>query len=325
MSSKRYVEPSFAPSAKVRRQVSPDDHSEPMAVDPPSEAVSAGRDLSDEALVTVERIIRKNLEGQKLDNSTKGTDSAFQDVLLEVHYAVRATELLQVVAELPQSFLKRAEQVKTNAAKKSASDFVEALREAVNGNDWKLWAPVVTHGTSIDLLWRISLSTAHFCKLVDVFHTVIPDDPKVSGDPGSGESRVPNIYQEEGNLISRAHTYNIIARSVFSAVIKSWDTPFIGERALKALEKHIIHVKNKASAYAPYCSIVQSSGMGKSRLLDEFSKKHFLIPVNLRKGDTRGTHNPPFLPLWPLHAYVFRLSSSRPCHPRTSHRIKDGR
>jgi len=178
-----------------------------MVVDPPSEAVSAGRDLSDEALVTVERIIRKNLEGQKLDNSTKGTDSAFQDVLSEVHYAVRATD--SFVAELPQSFLKRTEQVKTNAAKKSALDFVEALREAVNGNDWKLWAPVVTHGTSIDLLWCISLSMAHFCKLVDVFHTVIPDDPKVSGDPGSGESRVPNIYQEEGNIISRVHTLSI--------------------------------------------------------------------------------------------------------------------
>ncbi|KAI0253963.1 hypothetical protein BJV78DRAFT_1280684 [Lactifluus subvellereus] len=41
--------------------------------------------------------------------------------------------------------------------------------------------------------------------------------------------------------------------------------------------------------YARFCFIVQSSGMGKSRLLDdEFSKSHFLIPINLRPENTRG-------------------------------------
>ncbi|KAH9081566.1 hypothetical protein EDB83DRAFT_2214337 [Lactarius deliciosus] len=41
-------------------------------------------------------------------------------------------------------------------------------------------------------------------------------------------------------------------------------------------------------AYGPYCSIVQSSGMGKSRLLDEFSKTHFLIPINLCRKEANG-------------------------------------
>ncbi|KAH9178630.1 hypothetical protein EDB89DRAFT_2239238, partial [Lactarius sanguifluus] len=41
-------------------------------------------------------------------------------------------------------------------------------------------------------------------------------------------------------------------------------------------------------AYGPYCSIVQSSGMGKSRLLDEFSKTHILIPINLRRNEAGG-------------------------------------
>ncbi|KAH9009201.1 hypothetical protein EDB83DRAFT_2234923 [Lactarius deliciosus] len=44
--------------------------------------------------------------------------------------------------------------------------------------------------------------------------------------------------------------------------------------------------------YARYCSIVQSSGMGKSRLLDEFSKEHFLIPINLRPKDSEGVLPP---------------------------------
>ena len=79
----------------------------------------------------------------------KGTDIAFQNVVAGVHHAVQTTKLF--VAKLPKSFLEDTEQVKTNAAKKGASDFVDKLREALNGNDYKLWAPVVTHGTSNDL------------------------------------------------------------------------------------------------------------------------------------------------------------------------------
>ncbi len=43
--------------------------------------------------------------------------------------------------------------------------------------------------------------------------------------------------------------------------------------------------------------------MGKSRLLDEFSKHHyhFLIPINLRKRDAGVTYNPIIFTLWPLH------------------------
>lgn len=37
-----------------------------------------------------------------------------------------------------------------------------------------------------------------------------------------------------------------------------------------------------------YCSIVQSSGMGKSRLLDEFARGHFVIPINLRPAMSDG-------------------------------------
>ncbi|KAH8992520.1 hypothetical protein EDB92DRAFT_1858291 [Lactarius akahatsu] len=100
----------------------------------------------------------------------------------------------------------------------------------------------------------------------DVFHTEIHDDPD---DLTSSKIGVHRKYQEE-------------------AVTKSWKVPFIGDRALQALEWHVIEEKNKAMAYGPYCSIVQSSGMGKSRLLDEFSKNHFLIPVNLRRKETSG-------------------------------------
>ena len=38
--------------------------------------------------------------------------------------------------------------------------------------------------------------------------------------------------------------------------------------------------------YAKYISIVQSSGMGKSRMIDEVSKTKFMIPLCLRFGIT---------------------------------------
>jgi hypothetical protein len=38
-------------------------------------------------------------------------------------------------------------------------------------------------------------------------------------------------------------------------------------------------------SYAHTLSITQSSGTGKSRLVDEFSKEHFVIPLNLRDSD----------------------------------------
>ncbi|SRR6266404_2158519 len=94
--------------------------------------------------------------------------------------------------------------------------------------------------------------------------------------------------------------FHVITHFIFLALVKSWDTPFIGKRALEALEQHVVGVTRSAMRYAPYCSIIQSSGMGKSRLLDEFSKNHFLIPINLRKRDAGGTYNPIILTLWPF-------------------------
>ncbi len=146
---KRYTEPMSSGPAKALRQASPD--AEPMAVDvdPPSEVASAVRDLPDDALVRIHNLIRKKFGGRKLDNGTKGTDTTFQDVLLQVHHGIWTIEYFG--GELLQSFLTRIEQVKINVFKKSASDFVDKLREAFNGNDHKLWGPVVIHGTFNDL------------------------------------------------------------------------------------------------------------------------------------------------------------------------------
>lgn len=46
---------------------------------------------------------------------------------------------------------------------------------------------------------------------------------------------------------------------------------------------------DRKPAYSNYVSIVQSSGTGKSRMVDEAAKLVFTIPLNLRKQvETKG-------------------------------------
>jgi hypothetical protein len=65
--------------------------------------------------------------------------------------------------------------------------------------------------------------------------------------------------------------------------MESWDIAYVGN-AHDLLYEHIVHYSKEMDYYARYTSIVQSSGMGKSRTIDEFSKDHLVIPVNLRKN-----------------------------------------
>lgn len=82
-----------------------------------------------------------------------------------------------------------------------------------------------------------------------------------------------------------------LSQIFYIAVTRSWGAPFVG-RVVQTLLCHVNDERSKSSVYdTPFCPIVQSSGMGKSRLLDEFSKKHFLIPINLRKTGTRSAYH----------------------------------
>ena len=92
------------------------------------------------------------------------------------------------------------------------------------------------------------------------------------------------------------------------AVKLSWTADFVRQDSLKALELHIQEQMLEVGAYARYCSIIQSSGMAKLRLLDEFGK-NFLIPVNLRPKDSKGMPCP--LRLHGLSNPSLRLSPCR--------------
>lgn len=73
---------------------------------------------------------------------------------------------------------------------------------------------------------------------------------------------------------------------------ESWKGDFLGKSPLDGLKLHVASQLSLPDAYGRYCSIVQSSGMGKSRLFDEMSKNFFLIPINLRAADSRGLSYP---------------------------------
>ncbi|KAI0275398.1 hypothetical protein BC834DRAFT_852618 [Gloeopeniophorella convolvens] len=71
---------------------------------------------------------------------------------------------------------------------------------------------------------------------------------------------------------------------------RSWTVPFVGaDLLLPALAEHVTKCTlYTTGSYRPYSPIVQSSGTGKSRLVDEFAKTHFSIPITLREPDSMG-------------------------------------
>jgi len=71
----------------------------------------------------------------------------------------------------------------------------------------------------------------------------------------------------------------------------SWTQPFVGDAA-EALWHHIKEHYHPhpsvGSVYEHYAAVVQSSGMGKSRAVDEMGRNHFVIPINVRHPKSQG-------------------------------------
>ncbi|KAI0255367.1 hypothetical protein BJV78DRAFT_1279535 [Lactifluus subvellereus] len=149
-----------------------------------------------------------------------------------------------------------------NASLKQASDFLGLAKQAARKKDWK---DVILH---------------------DVFWTKLPDpSPRFSLDP---DMIVPEESSQRGKSQILRRGSAPTNRFGYLAAELSWNASFVDQAVLKALESHISQQMDQEHTYARFCSIVQSSGMGKSRLLDEFSKSHFLIPINLRPEGTKG-------------------------------------
>jgi hypothetical protein len=64
--------------------------------------------------------------------------------------------------------------------------------------------------------------------------------------------------------------------------LKSWVIKYVSNASVSLYEHLVSYPKDEAN-YARYTSIVQSSGMGKSRAVDELSKTHLFVPLTLRQ------------------------------------------
>lgn len=66
----------------------------------------------------------------------------------------------------------------------------------------------------------------------------------------------------------------------------SWGARFVGtadEAFIDTLDAYVAGSDKVSHYYARFISIVQSSGMGKSRMIDQVAKTKFVLPFNLRK------------------------------------------
>jgi len=79
------------------------------------------------------------------------------------------------------------------------------------------------------------------------------------------------------------------------AALNSWSREYTDQGILAAFQEHVksnfSRVKTKSSElplYARLIAIIQSSGTGKSRLMDEMAKRLFQISINLRSPETGG-------------------------------------
>jgi len=74
---------------------------------------------------------------------------------------------------------------------------------------------------------------------------------------------------------------------VFLATQNAWTATYRGE-APRALWSRIKRATQLEHRYTQYLAIIQSSGTGKSRMIDELSKEHLVIPLNLRGSRETG-------------------------------------
>ena len=93
-----------------------------------------------------------------------------------------------------------------------------------------------------------------------------------------------------GNFIFAAKSFDLLTTELLPATLKSWDEQYIGDAHHLFFESITRQCQTQLQYYARYQSIIQSSGMGKSRMIDELSKEHIVIPINLRTSGTGMLH-----------------------------------
>ena len=77
---------------------------------------------------------------------------------------------------------------------------------------------------------------------------------------------------------------------------QAWSSDFKGDSASVLLATISDHLNKEKKCYARFTSIVNSSGTGKSRMIDEISRKIITVPICLREDKSGGlTHDALFV------------------------------
>jgi hypothetical protein len=109
------------------------------------------------------------------------------------------------------------------------------------------------------------------------------------------------------------HNHTYCLRTKVTAAKLAWTVPYRGEAP--AVLRAVVRKSNSGgNPVTKQIHLIQSSGMGKSRCVDELAKSVFTIPFNLREAtDEKGYHRMFFA--YSSHAqdpYLYRLSFRRP-------------
>ena len=122
--------------------------------------------------------------------------------------------------------------------------------------------------------WSFGLSDlAHFYGL-DYLQSL--PDPRM---PGHTAWRTNQEETEQGKSFGSLRVW--IAHLSFLVLKDAWKMPFRGDNHTVLLQK--INVMYEPEAYRNICAIVQSSGTGKSRMVDELAKLVYTLPINIRR------------------------------------------
>jgi hypothetical protein len=72
------------------------------------------------------------------------------------------------------------------------------------------------------------------------------------------------------------------------AAVQAWGSKFEGDAAFVLIETISSFLDKQRNAYARLTCIVNSSGTGKSRMVDQASMKVITVPMCLREADSQG-------------------------------------
>lgn len=135
----------------------------------------------------------------------------------------------------------------------------------------------------------------------------LPVNPKplARPEPARTGALIPKNDREGGLATCVRHMF---AHMLALVVMAAWERPYIGspdvlENVLRSYTVSIIG----ENRYACYAALTQASGTGKSRMVDELSKKILCLPVNL--GSPAGPTNMLLVVFKSSHSFSISVSA----------------